>query len=127
MTPTIFRFITVIVALLLCRIELRQASYQSYKLQMQRMEGETRKLAHGFSNVLQVMMGSACMMLEDLEPGSPHRADLQTMVDSAHEGAQLTEKLRNLSRTIQLPTRKPHTDYYEELSHSVVNTQPPPH
>ncbi|QDU74865.1 hypothetical protein Pan97_18830 [Bremerella volcania] len=87
---------------------------------------EVREIAHEMSNVLQVILGLAFMLQEDLDSDDPRRSDLEVMVTSARNGSALTEKLgllgRQVQRTSQLETSTDtasKTDYRGEISEAL--------
>ncbi len=50
-------------------------------------------IAHDFNNLLTGIMGNASLVLEDLPPTSPQRADIQKVVDATQRAATLTRQL----------------------------------
>jgi PAS domain S-box-containing protein len=50
-------------------------------------------IAHDFNNILQIVLGYSQLLLDDRKKGDPDYEDLQTIIRSGKEGAELVEKL----------------------------------
>ena len=50
-------------------------------------------IAHDFNNILQIVLGYSQLLLDDRKKGEPDYEDLQTIIRSGKEGAELVEKL----------------------------------
>ncbi len=50
-------------------------------------------IAHDFNNILQIVLGYSQLLLDDKKKGEPDYEDLQTIIRSGKEGAELVEKL----------------------------------
>ncbi|GAA4423315.1 hypothetical protein [Bremerella cremea] len=87
----------------------------------QAIEREARKLAHRFSNIFQITLGSAFMVQEELDANSPLRPDIQAIIDSARDGANLADQLRKLGRTKSAVM----DTYCEEMPLPVTIAEPP--
>jgi two-component system cell cycle sensor histidine kinase/response regulator CckA len=68
-------------------------------------------VAHDFNNILSVILSYAEMMQNDLEPGSPFRADLDEMRRAGQRGSELTRQLLTFSRVKQAQRRVVHLNH----------------
>jgi PAS domain S-box-containing protein len=50
-------------------------------------------IAHGFNNLLTVILGNACLLLEDADTGNLDRGALTSIIDSSQHAAHLTRQL----------------------------------
>jgi PAS domain S-box-containing protein len=69
--------------------------------QSQKMEAVGRLaggIAHDFNNVLSAVLGYSNLVLDDLAPDDPRRADLEEITDAGMRGAALTRQLLMFSR-----------------------------
>jgi two-component system cell cycle sensor histidine kinase/response regulator CckA len=81
--------------------DLKQAEEEREKLknllsQSQKMEALgtlVGGIAHDFNNMLQIILGYSQLLLGDKKEGYPSYKDLQTIIQTAHGGADLVKKL----------------------------------
>jgi two-component system, cell cycle sensor histidine kinase and response regulator CckA len=69
--------------------------------QAQRIEAVGRLaggIAHDFNNIITAIMGHTQLLLEDMEPGSPLRFEVEEVLQAAHRAASLTGQLLAFSR-----------------------------
>jgi|APTNR8051073442_1049403.scaffolds.fasta_scaffold00006_334 two-component system cell cycle sensor histidine kinase/response regulator CckA len=78
-----------------------QHSLQQQLFQAQKMESIGRLaggIAHDFNNLLQAITGFCTLLLDQMNPDSPHRSDVQEIDKAAHRAAGLTRQLLAYSR-----------------------------
>ena len=86
----------------------QQRSLESQFRQAQRLEAVGRLaggVAHDFNNILTAITGYADLLLEDLGPEDPHRADVEEIRASALRAGALTRQLLAFSRKQVFQTR----------------------
>ena len=79
----------------------REKMLEAQNRQAAKMEAVGRLaggVAHDFNNQLQIILGCSEMILENLAPDHPFRADHQEIRDAAHHSANLTRQLLAFSR-----------------------------
>jgi PAS domain S-box-containing protein len=62
-------------------------------------------VAHDFNNLLTTVLASAALLGEQLPRESPHRQDIEAILDAAQHGSELTRKLLAFSRRQRLEMR----------------------
>ncbi len=83
------------------RLEQERDRVEAELRQAQKMEAVGRLaggVAHDFNNMLNVILGYAEVVLEDMDPGDPHRSSLDGIRSAAERSAQLTGQLLAFSR-----------------------------
>ena len=79
--------------------ELRRAEEQFQKAQKMEAVGRLAGgIAHDFNNLLVAIIGTADLLLDDLGPGDPRRADVQEIRKAGNRAADLTRQLLAFSR-----------------------------
>ncbi|MGI8672563.1 MAG: response regulator, partial [Luteitalea sp.] len=74
---------------------------QARLLETERLESVGRLaggVAHDFNNLLTVVIGHAHLLLQDLAPTDPMRADVTAMLDAATRGSTITTQLLTFAR-----------------------------
>lgn len=80
--------------------ERRNLQHQLH--QAQKMESIGRMaggLAHDFNNLLQAISGFGSILMDELVPEDPHRADVEEIMRAAHRAVSLTRQLMAFSRS----------------------------
>jgi len=83
-------------------------------------------IAHDFNNILQIVLGYSQLLLDDKKKGEPDYEDLQTIIRSGKEGAELVEKLlafRQQRQIVPVPLELNHQ--INRLSTSISRKLPP--
>ncbi|MEW4562578.1 hypothetical protein AB1K70_08630 [Bremerella sp. JC770] len=88
-------------AFIYCATESELVQQRSNGLEAEHLGSEVRDISHAMSNVLQVVLGLAFMLQEDLDSDDPRHSDLEVMITSASNGSTLTEKLSLLGKQVQ--------------------------
>ncbi len=81
--------------------EIAVARAEEQLRQAQKMEARGNLaggVAHDFNNLLSVILGYSQMLAEDLAPGDPRRADLESIEAAGQHGVDLTRRLLAFSR-----------------------------
>ncbi|MHB8203946.1 MAG: PAS domain S-box protein, partial [Desulfomonilaceae bacterium] len=89
------------------RAEQEKMALQNQLFQSQKMETVgtlVGGIAHDFNNMLQIILGYSQLLLYDKKEGDPGYTDLQTIIRTVKEGAELVEKLRAFGQQSQLLT-----------------------
>ena len=89
------------------RTEQEQMALQNQLFQSQKMESLgalVGGIAHDFNNMLQIILGYSQLLLHDKKVGDPGYTDLQTIIRTVKEGAELVEKLLAFGQQSQLLT-----------------------
>ena len=90
------------------RVRLAEELRQAQKMEaIGRLAGG---IAHDFSNLLTVVIGSGQLALDTLEPDRPERADVAEMLNAARRAAELTRQLLAFSRRQVLAPRNLRVD-----------------
>jgi two-component system, cell cycle sensor histidine kinase and response regulator CckA len=55
-------------------------------------------IAHDFNNMLTAVLGNANLLLDEIDAGSPHRADIEEIIKAAERAAALTRQLLAFGR-----------------------------
>jgi len=111
--------------LLLCSAPLDGKPRRWTSTEVESFGRETRQIGHGISNVLQVILGLAYMMEEDLDEDDPRRDEVQVILSSARDGSKLAEKLHRVGRQMT-DLRDPEIITYAptEAHHLPVGSEP---
>jgi two-component system, cell cycle sensor histidine kinase and response regulator CckA len=80
---------------------LKQAEEDREKLRIQLFQSQKMEalgtlvggIAHDFNNMLQIIMGYSQLLIDDEKPGKQRYNDLQTIIQTGQEGADLVQKL----------------------------------
>ncbi len=99
---------TVVNLVAVARDVTREAALEAQLRQVQKMDELGRLaggVAHDFNNLLTAIIGSAELVLTELEPGAAIEQDVRNIQQAARRGADLTQKLLAVSRRQRLATR----------------------
>jgi len=83
------------------RTQLAQGALETQRRQAERVESVGRLaggVAHDFNNLLTVVLGHAHLVLEQLAPQDPLRADLDAVIEAASRGSTITQQLLTYAR-----------------------------
>ena len=83
------------------RAEAEKAKLESELYQAKKMELVGRLaggVAHDFNNMTQIIMGNACMALDEIQPDNPLRECLEEIQNSAQRSADMTRQLLGFAR-----------------------------
>jgi len=61
--------------------------------------GEIRRLAHDLNNLMTAIQGYAEILLEDIEPSSPHRGDIELLHKATRRASAIVGDLMALGRS----------------------------
>jgi two-component system, cell cycle sensor histidine kinase and response regulator CckA len=90
------------------RAEKEKEKLRSELLQAQKMKAVgtlTGGIAHDFNNMLTVILGYSELLLADTEEGTPQREDLEKIVQTSRNGADLVQRLLTFSRQAEAQPR----------------------
>ncbi len=91
------------------RAEQEKEKLRSELLQTQKMKAIgtlTGGIAHDFNNMLTIILGYSELLLADTEEGDPKREDLEKIVQTSRNGADLVQRLLTFSRQAEAQPRK---------------------
>jgi PAS domain S-box-containing protein len=83
------------------RFEAERERLRAQLLQAQKMESIGRLaggVAHDFNNMLEVIVGYAALLLDDIRPGHPYHAAIAGIRDASRRSAELTRQLLAFAR-----------------------------
>ena len=110
------------------RSEQERESLRNQLLQAQKMQAIgtlTGGIAHDFNNMLTIILGYSELLLEDFQEGDPRHADLEKIVQTTRNGADLVQRLLTFSRQKDAQPRKMNlNDQIRQISKLLSKTIP---
>ena len=91
------------------RAEDERASLRNQLLQAQKMQAIgtlTGGIAHDFNNMLTIILGYSELLLDETPDSDPKHSDLEKIVQTAHSGADLVQRLLTFSRQTEARPRR---------------------
>ncbi|MGC8659412.1 MAG: PAS domain-containing hybrid sensor histidine kinase/response regulator, partial [Desulfomonilaceae bacterium] len=110
------------------RAEQEKIALQSQLFQSQKLESLgtlVGGIAHDFNNMLQIIIGYSQFLMDYHKKGDPGHGDLQTIIETSKEAADLVTKLLAFGQQAQtIPTEINLNDRIRELSTVISRTLP---